>query len=153
MERDIELNYVNDNEALDVQVAGGDLKLGSSLPNRIIISLFTWGAATDGDDIPDGVTPGGFWGDTVASRDSETPGTFGSRIWELDGKITDETPALGETYARESLTWLADEENVSDFAVAAVRSGISQIDLTVTLTMANGAIQRLVYADILNWGK
>ena len=153
MERDIELNYVKSADDLDVQVVGGDLKLGSSLASRIIISLFTWAAPNDGDNVPDGVTPGGYWGDNVASRDTETPGTFGSRVWELDGKITDETPELVETYARESLSWLGTDENVAEFTVAAARHGISQIDLTVTITMANGEMQRLVYADILNWGK
>lgn len=153
MERDIELNYVKSADDLDVQVVGGELKLGSSLANRIIISLFTWAAPNDGDNVPNGVMPGGYWGDNVASRDTEMPGTFGSRIWELDGKITDETPALVETYARESLDWLSDESNIAEYTVSAARHGVSQIDLTVTLTMANGEMQRLVYADILNWGK
>ena len=153
MEHDVELNYVNSPDDLDVQIVGGDLKLGSSLANRIIISLFTWAAPNDTDNIPDGVTPGGYWGGNVASRDTETPGTFGSRIWELDGKITDETPALVETYARESLDWLTDESDIAEYTVSAARHGVSQIDLTVTLTMANGEMQRLVYADILNWGK
>ena len=76
MERDIELNYVKSADDLDVQVVGGDLKLGSSLANRIIISLFTWAAPNNGDNVPDGVTPGGYWGDNVASRDTETPGTL-----------------------------------------------------------------------------
>lgn len=153
MERDIELNYQNNESDLDIVVANGDLKLGSLLSNRIICSIFTWAAPNDDDNIPDGVIPGGYWGDNVASRDTETPGTFGSRIWELNGKITDETPALVETYVAESIDWLSDEPAVAEFAVAAARNGTSQIDLTITLTMANGETERLVYADILNWGK
>lgn len=153
MERDIELNYKNTETDLDIQVTNGDLKLGSGLANRILISLFTWAAAGDGDEIPAGIKDGGYWGDDVASRDSETPGTMGSRIWEINGKITDETLANVENYARESLDWIKDEESVAEIDVSATRPAISQIDLTVTLTMANGEIQRLIYADILNWGK
>lgn len=153
MERDIELNYQQSETDLDIQVANGDLKLGSGLSNRIIISLFTWAAAADGDEIPAGVKNGGYWGDDVVSRDSETPGTFGSRIWEINGKITDETLANVESYARESLGWLSNESSVFEFSVSATRPAVSQIDLTITLTMANGEIQSLVYADILNWGK
>ena len=153
MERDIELNYKNTATDLDISVANGDLKLGSSLANRILISLFTWAAPEDGDEIPVGVKEGGYWGDGVVSRESETPSTLGSRIWEINGKITDETLASVESYALESLDWVKDEESVSEITVSATRPAISQIDLTVTLTMANGEIQRLVYADILNWGK
>lgn len=153
MERDIELNYQQNQTDLDIRVANGDLKLGSGLSNRIIISLFTWAAAADGDEIPVGVKNGGYWGDDVASRESETPGTFGSRIWEINGKITDETIANIESYARESLDWISDESSVAEFDVAAIRTNVSQIDLTITLTMANGEMQKLVYADILNWGK
>lgn len=153
MERDIELNYTGTSDELDVRVVNGDLKLGSSIANRIILSLFTWRAPESGDVLPVDNSRGGYWGDDVASRESETPGTFGSRIWELNGKITDETPALVENYAQESLDWLTDEANVSEFSVSAARRGVSQIDLTVTLTLANGETQRLVYADILNWGK
>ncbi len=153
MERDIELNYQQSETDLDIRVANGDLKLGSGLANRIIISLFTWAAPADGDEIPVGVKNGGYWGDDVVSRDSETPGTFGSRIWEINGKITDETLANIESYARESLDWLSNESSVLEFSVSATRPAISQIDLTITLTMANGEIQSLIYADILNWGK
>lgn len=153
MERDIELNYQQSETDLDIQVANGDLKLGSGLANRITISLFTWATAADGDEIPVGVKNGGYWGDDVVSRDSETPGTFGSRIWEINGKITDETLANIESYARESLDWLSNESSVLEFSVSATRLAISQIDLTITLTMANGEIQSLIYADILNWGK
>ncbi len=153
MERDIELNYQQNQTDLDIQVSAGDLKLGSGLANRIIISLFTWATAADGDEIPVGVKNGGYWGDDVVSRDSETPGTFGSRIWEINGKITDETLANVESYARESLDWLSNESSVLEFSVSATRPAVSQIDLTITLTMANGQIQSLIYADILNWGK
>lgn len=153
MERDIEINYNNSATDLDIQVAGGDLKIGSGLSNRILISLFTWGPAGDGDEIAPGIKNGGYWGDDVAARESETPGALGSRIWELDGKVTDETPAAVENYAREALDWLQNEDAVAEFTVAAARIGISQIDLTVTLTMANGEMQRLAYSDILNWGK
>lgn len=153
MERDIELNYQNTEMDLDFQVANGDLKLGSALSNRIIISLFTWAEANVGDEIPIGVKDGGYWGDDVASRDSETPSTMGSRIWEINGKITDETLTDVESYAREALDWIKDEDSISEFSVSAARLGVSQIDLTVTVIMANGETQRLVYADILNWGK
>lgn len=153
MERDIELNYQQNQTDLDIQVSAGDLKLGSGLANRIIISLFTWAPAADGDEIPVGVKNGGYWGDDVVSRDSETPGTFGSRIWEINGKITDETLANVESYARESLDWLSNESSVLKFSVSATRPAVSQIDLTITLTMANGEIQSLIYADILKWGK
>lgn len=153
MERDIELNYQQSETDLDIQVANGDLKLGSGLANRIIISLFTWATAADGDEIPVGVKNGGYWGDDVVSRDSETPGTFGSRIWEINGKITDETLANVESYARESLDWLSNESSVLEFSVSATRPAVSQIDLTITLAMANGETQSLIYADILNWGK
>lgn len=153
MERDIELNYQQNQTDLDIQVSAGDLKLGSGLANRIIISLFTWATAADGDEIPVGVKNGGYWGDDVVSRDSETPGTFGSRIWEINGKITDETLANVESYARESLDWLSNESSVLEFSVSATRPAVSQIDLTITLTMTNGEIQSLIYADILNWGK
>ena len=153
MERDIELNYKTTGTDLDVQVTNGDLKLGSSLSNRVLISLFTWCAAKDGDEIPADVMNGGYWGDDVASRDSETTATLGSRIWEINGKITDDTLADVESYAMESLDWIKDEDSIDEFTVSAERHGISQVDLTVTLNMANGETQRLIYADIFNWGK
>lgn len=152
MERDIAISY-NTNDDLDVNVANGDLVMGTSLSNRVVLSLFTWRAPDADDVIPNGVMPGGFWGDNVAARESEMPGTFGSRLWLLDGKITDDTIANAVAYAREALDWMNSDATIAEFDVSAARVGINQIDLTVTVTMANGEIQRLAYADILNWGK
>ena len=152
MERDIAIAY-NANDDLDVNVANGDLVMGSSLSNRVVISLFTW-RAPDGDDAsPNGIMPGGFWGDNVASRESEIPGTFGSRLWLLNGKITDETISNAVAYAREALDWMNSDSQIAEFDVSATRVGINQLDLNVTVTMADGTVQRLAYADILNWGK
>lgn len=152
MERDIALVYNADND-LDVNVANGDLVLGSSLSNRVIISLFTWRAPDTDDTVPNGVTPGGFWGDNVASRESEIPATFGSRLWLLDGKLTDDTVANAVAYVRESLDWMNSDSSISDFEVSAERVNVNQLDLTVVVNMTNGDVQRMVYADILNWGK
>lgn len=152
MERDIALIY-NANNDLDVNVANADLVLGASLSNRIIISLFTWRAPDRDDVVPNGMMSGGFWGDNVASRESEIADTFGSRLWLLDGKITDDTIANANAYAREALNWMESDPLIASFEVSSERVGVNQLGLTVVVNMTNGDIQRLVYADILNWGK
>ncbi len=152
MERSIALKY-NQNDDLDISVANSDLVLDATLSNRIVVSLFTWRAPDRDDVVPNGITPGGFWGDNVTSQESEVAGTFGSRLWLLDGKITDETIASAVAYARESLDWMNSDSSIADFDISATRAGANQLDLTVVVNMANGDVQRLVYADILNWGK
>ncbi len=151
MERDIELS-LNDCQ-FDIKVENGDLALDNALVNRIIISLFTWSAPRADDIIPDGIEPGGYWGDGVESHPDDVPSTMGSRLWLLDGKLTDDTTKQAIAYATEALGWLKDADGIADFAVSAARRGTEQLDLLIEITMVNKTSMRLLLADILNWGK
>ena len=71
----------------------------------------------------------------------------------MSGKITDETIANAVAYAREALDWMNSDTQIAEFDVSAEGVGVNQLDLNVTVTMADGEVQRLAYADILNWGK
>ncbi len=152
MSRDITLSYDKDKE-LDINIVSGDLGLSENLVNRILISLFTWAAPKSDDIIPDGIEPGGYWGDDVQSFPDDVPESIGSRLWLLDGKLTDETVKAAISYVKESIKWMDSETDIAEYNISAERVGTDQLDLGIEIILTDGAIKNMKFADVLNWGK
>lgn len=104
------------------RIVAGDLDR-TTLRDLVMISLFTWRRAEDGDDVPDGASRRGWWGDD----------TLGSRLWLLGRrKITAETLSDARAYAEEGLAWLVEEGIAESVDVSVVRAGVEAV-ITVTI--------------------
>src|SRR5262249_44209057 len=86
------------------------LETDRDLETAVILSLFTDATAKPDDVIPDGSDDRrGWWGDTGAVGDQDTPpeGPLGSRLWLLGReKATEATRQRADQYAAEALRWL-----------------------------------------------
>ena len=99
-----------------------------SLRRAIEISLFTWRRA-DRDDKFDDESKQGWWGDSFPSRANDR---IGSRLWMLRRKsITQETINLARSYTREALQWLIDDGYAHAIDVAANRTELHTVAVTV----------------------
>lgn len=94
----------------DMALAASALSTDDGLKTAIIISLFTDARAQDGDPLPDGADPRGWWGNGFAPGDLPTDRELGSRLWLLArAKTTADVPAKAREYALEALQWMLDD--------------------------------------------
>lgn len=104
--------------------------LQDSLTRAVIISLFSWRRADDGDDIESDVSKQGWWGDSFSTD------RIGSKIWEiLRQKLNDETIAKAQEYSRAALQWMIEDGLVTEINVEAERdsSDFNRLNLKVEL--------------------
>ena len=104
--------------------------LQDSLTRAVIISLFSWRRADDGDDIESDVSKHGWWGDSFSTD------RIGSKIWEiLRQKLNDETIAKAQEYSRAALQWMIEDGLVTEINVEAERdsSDFNRLNLKVEL--------------------
>nr|WP_168393462.1 phage GP46 family protein [Erwinia amylovora] len=109
----------------DWAIAPGMLRSGDELQTAVLISLFTDRLAR-ADDSYEGDRRG-WWGDSGSTD------PMGSRLWLLDREVLSRDVALrAEEYALESLSWLRDENIVSDLGASAHIVWPSQLNLMIT---------------------
>lgn len=105
------------------------------LRRAVEISLLTWRRA-EPDDRLDDAERMGWWGDSFPAVAGDR---IGSRLWLLRReKITPEVLRRAQTYAREALQWMVDDELVATVNVELSRRGATRVDLLVTLTDDGG---------------
>ncbi|WP_188035992.1 phage GP46 family protein [Pseudomonas sp. EZ-C24] len=102
----------------------------------VVISLLTWRRA-EGGDVLDDDERYGWWGDTFPTVERDR---IGSRLWQLRRRtLTDDTVRDAESFARESLAWLADDDRVRAVTVTASRR-VDRLDMLVVLTLRDGTL-------------
>lgn len=104
--------------------------LQDSLTRAVIISLFSWRRADEGDDIESDVSKQGWWGDSFSTD------RIGSKLWEiLRQKLNDETIAKAQEYSRDALQWMIEDGLVTEINVEAERdsSDFNRLNLKVEL--------------------
>lgn len=100
------------------------------LARAVVISLFSDKRASE-DEVPDGGTRRGWWGDTYADNKGDQ---IGSKLWLLQReKLTNETLMRAKEYTEESLQWLITDRVVSRIDVSVERSRADGINISVTL--------------------
>ncbi|MDM1710629.1 phage GP46 family protein [Pseudomonas sp. 165] len=100
------------------------------------ISLLTWRRAEDGDQLDDDERYG-WWGDTFPTVERDW---IGSHLWKLRRRtLTDDTVRDAESFAREALAWMNDDDRVAAVTVTASR-GVTRLDLRVVLSMRDGSV-------------
>ena len=104
--------------------------LQDSLTRAVIISLFSWRRADEGDDIESDVSKQGWWGDSFSTD------RIGSKLWEiLRQKLNDETIAKAQEYSRAALQWMIEDGLVTEINVETERdsSDFNCLNLKVEL--------------------
>ena len=108
----------------------------ASLVRAVVISLFTWRRAATDDPLDDDERYG-WWGDSYPSSADDR---IGSRLWLLRRvKLTADTRRDAEFYARESLQWLIEDDDVDDIEILSEQAGANRLNLRVILTISSGA--------------
>lgn len=115
------------------------------LYRAVEISLFTWRRAATDDEI-EGEQRMGWWGDTFPAVAGDR---IGSRLWLLRRKtIVPEVLRQAETYVRESLQWMIDDELVRTVEVQVTTPDRTRVNVIVTLTDDGGPLPPFNFDDI-----
>ncbi|KPZ26772.1 MULTISPECIES: phage GP46 family protein [Pseudomonas syringae group] len=113
--------------------------LQASLLRSVVISLFTWRRA-EADDPIDDAERFGWWGDTYPTQANDR---IGSRLWLLRRvRLTAQTRRDAEFYAREALTWLIDDGQVSNINIITEQVQSNRLNLGVELVVSDGQVVR-----------
>ena len=121
----------------DLVSAPPGLLTDRELESNIIVSLFTWRRAEEGDDLPffDNKRYG-WWGDSypIAPNDK-----IGSRIWLFQrAKILQSTPAEFRAVCLQALEWLIEDGVATEVEVVVERLDIHAIAASITVARSNG---------------
>ena len=124
---------------------GGDA-LGT-LAQVVLISLFSWRVAEEGDALPVAGVRNGWWADAFADDGDR----FGSRLWLL-GRARPDLAAVNAArgYAIEALAWIVTDGLAARVDVTAERVGRDAIGLGVTVQRDDGTGVVLRFDDF--WG-
>lgn len=129
-------------QPLTIVVDGQTVPLGfdsvDPLVRAVMISLFTWRRANPDDDLPDGGSRMGWWGDgfPVVANDR-----IGSRLWLLSrAKIVPETLTRAKAYAEEALQWLVDDGVAARVLVEVERQGLTTVALACRFFKSDGKV-------------
>jgi len=114
----------------------GDIQMGGDLYTAVLLSLFTWATAQEGD-LPPGRDKQGWWADSYSSIPGDVTG---SRLYLLrNAKLTIDTVNRAKQYAQEALQWMIDDGVCSDVVVIAERAGINQLSMSVSIYKNDGS--------------
>ena len=117
-----------------------------SLSRAVVISLFSWRRADDGDTYDLELGKQGWFGDSLNND------WIGSKLWQLlRTTITNETLLRAQEMAGQALQWMIDDGICSDISVSVERDTNDQnrINLSVILEQSHGKTSYEI-KDILN---
>ena len=139
---DLALAWDNEQGLADLCIAGSDFVGDDALSTALLVSLFTDARVTP-DELPAGDTDRrGWWGDQVGVDD----GPIGSKLWLLDrAKLTNETTALAERYAREAVQWIIDDGEALDIEISASRAGRERMGLVVRIRLPDSRVREFQF--------
>ena len=141
-----DLSMLVDGVALPLDPAPAGDTAEATLARAVIISLFTWRRARPDDELPDGESRMGWFGDSFAEVNGDR---IGSRLWLLARrKLVPRTINEAREMAEEALAWLIEDGVATRVEVIAERMGLSGLALSVRITRTNGAVLDLRFADI-----
>ena len=140
---DIAIQYDNSMQYGDLSMDGDDLLMDNGLESAVLISLFT-DARADQDELPyTDADPRGWVFEDVDGI------TFGSKLWLLErSKLTSETLALAEDYARTALEWMLTDGVASEVEVSAIRLDGTILCLNVTISKNGKVLFNKLYEDL-----
>ena len=126
-----------------------DLKTDDGLYTAVLISLFTDARANEDDVLPgvllseDFPDRRGWWGDETSERANDS---VGSRLWLLErAKKTEENLRKTETYVREALQWMLDEDIASKINV---KAEMGSLNFSVDILRKDGNSVSFKFQDV-----
>ncbi len=147
---DLQLNFNGVTLQSEIAIKGGDAVICDDLTTSVLVSLFTWRRAEEGDILPHwAISKMGWWGDHtqhgfssggLSSSQGVSPhlGQIGSKLWLLSReKITPKTMQRAKQYAEEALEWMIEDRVAKSVNVEVKRTGINSLALTVIIVTAN----------------
>jgi len=133
---DLALTYSNG--SIDLDLGDGGTAIDNTLRTAAIISLFSDRRAEPDDPLPDsGDDRRGWWGDIYPEAEGDR---IGSRLWLLAReKQMPQVLRRAETYARQALQWLIEDNVASAVTVTAsfVQSGALSLHIRIATTYEN----------------
>lgn len=116
-----------------------------TLQRAVIISLLTWGRASESDDYEGSAY--GWWGDSLSNIASDQ---IGSKLWLLlRQKLTDDVIAQAKEYAEQSLQWLIDDGLCSSIDVSVERD-YDTLNMTITIFLIDSQTTTIKIEDLIN---
>lgn len=133
---DIRTIFASFEHGADWLLQAPGLEADDGLDTAVIQSLFTDARAREGDALPSGADPRGWWGDAYAADQGDR---FGSRLWLL-ARRKQLPAALAEAkgYAEEALAWMVADGAASRVEVEAFIPRAEVLGLAVAITRPNG---------------
>lgn len=123
---DIRSVFKSDSFAADWALANGQLAMDDTMETAVMLSLFTEADAPAAVEVPEGMSPHRWWGQTYWPVLLRTLGIvdaagiqLGSLLWTLKrAKQTEETRSKVIQFARDSLLWMPRIGVVSDVEIS-----------------------------------
>ena len=139
---DLKTEYTSGGE-FDLAFDGVDLETEGGVEGAVLRSLFLDARAREDDGCAGGpMNRRGWWGDAHGVAGDR----MGSRLWLLKrANASEQTAALIEEYARESLKWLVEDGIAKAVTVIAERAGRHQINWQVEVVKPTGEGFRFEY--------
>lgn len=130
-----------------IRLADGDLDRSRRLVDWLLISLFSWGRATDEDVLEKGADKLGWWGAAVANEG--LTGRWGSRLWTLRrAKLVPETLARVRKLTLDALQWFVDDGIATEVTATAVRVDGRAVRLDIVLRRGDETLIAVRFADV-----
>ncbi len=133
---DLQLNFNGVTLQSEIATKGGDAVICDDLTTSVLVSLFTWRRAEEGDILPHWASSKmGWWGDQVNPIADDQ---IGSKLWLISReKITPQTMQRAKQYAEEALQWMIEDRIAKSVNVEVEQTDINSLALTVIIVTAN----------------
>jgi phage gp46-like protein len=136
---DLALTYNAEIGALDLSLAGVDLRREDSLATAVMLSLLC-DRACEANQVPADADRRGWWADAFADEGAGRGDSFGSRLWLIEReKLLPETLQRARRYAREALQWLIEDGLATGLEVNAFVPRAGWLVLDVVLHLKEGS--------------
>lgn len=127
-----------------VTLNGQPLAAADFYARALVISLFTWRQAQDGDPVDDAVQ--GWWAEGLSA---DLPAGIGSRLWLLARRaLTDDTVRDAKDYIEEALAWWTETGVATQVMVTLQRVGTSTLVASIAIALASGETLTASMADV-----
>lgn len=130
---DLKLKFNGETLETSIIIENGDVATCHDLETAILVSLFTWRRAEEGDILPHPLSSKmGWWGDRV--NPPYTDDAIGSKLWLIAReKIIPKTLQRAKIYTEEALAWMLEDNIAQSIKVEVSRVAINKLALFINI--------------------
>ena len=151
---DIALVLLPDGTGADIAIVNGDILLDDGLDTAVLWSLLPWRKADPGDPVPEGIGPGGWWGDAfLPPLPDGTPDYYGSKLYQYTNCAATQESANGIMAAiSQALNWMLLDNVAAAINVTGIwQSAVSfATNIEIDWNAPGGAVVPKVYNYLWN---